>query len=93
VIAFEEALADLPKSCDRRQATIQVGLAHARLGTGDVEHACELACAALATFVGRGSVPGVRRVRRLRDALWEAGHAASALVIDEHARALDEAAR
>ncbi len=90
--AFEKALVHLPESCDRRRATIQVELAGARLVTGDVEEARDLACAALSTFVGRGSVAGVRRVRRLRNSLREAGHGAAALVIDEHTRALRQAA-
>jgi tetratricopeptide (TPR) repeat protein len=86
--AFEKALVRLPKSCDRRRAMNQVGLARARLGTDDIEDARELACAALATFVGRGSVAGVRRVRRFRNALRETGHTVAALALDEQARAL-----
>lgn len=87
VTAFEDALAHLPESCDRRRAIIQTGLARARVRAGEVEEACELACTALATFAGRGSVAGVRRVRRVRNALREAGHETAALAIDEQVRA------
>jgi tetratricopeptide (TPR) repeat protein len=86
--AFEEALALLPPSCDRRGATIETGLAHARLAAGDVEEAQRLASSALVVFAERGSVAGLRRIRDLRNTFRDAGHHHAAAALDEHARAL-----
>ncbi|MGI8814682.1 MAG: hypothetical protein ACR2G2_05180 [Pseudonocardia sp.] len=86
--SFETALRFLPTSCDRRGARISVGLARARLATGDGEEALRLASAALTTFATRGSVAGVHEVRNLRGEFAHAGLAGAASALDEHARAL-----
>ncbi len=92
VDSFEEALRMLAPSCDRRKATITVGLAHARLASGELEEAQRLAATALVVFAQRGSAAGLHRVRGVRDAFREAGHHAAALALDEQARAVRVAA-
>ncbi|MBV9160583.1 MAG: helix-turn-helix transcriptional regulator [Pseudonocardiales bacterium] len=87
VDAFEEALRLLPPSCDRRAATITVGLAHARLASGELEEAQRMAAAALVVFAERGSVAGLHQVRGIRNAFRAAGHHAAASALDEQARA------
>jgi tetratricopeptide (TPR) repeat protein len=93
VDSFEEALRLLPPSCDRRQATITVGLAHAHLASGELEEAQRRAVTALVVFAERGSAAGLHQVRGVRDAFREAGHHAAALALDERARAVRVAAR
>jgi tetratricopeptide (TPR) repeat protein/DNA-binding XRE family transcriptional regulator len=83
-----DALRLLPVSCERRGAEIQVGLASARLVSGDVEEAQRLALSSLETFAARGSVAGLHRVRRLRGMFQVRGHASVAAAIDERSRAL-----
>ncbi|MGH3721182.1 MAG: tetratricopeptide repeat protein [Pseudonocardiaceae bacterium] len=72
--AFTDALRLVPPSCERRGAEIRVGLAVARLASGDVEEAQRLALASLETFAGRGSVAGLGRVRELRGTFRARGH-------------------
>lgn len=86
--AFEEALRLLPPSCDRRVATITVGLAHARLASGELEEAQRMAAEALVVFAERGSVAGLHQVRGIRDTFRAAGHHAAAAALDEQARAV-----
>lgn len=86
--AFTEALRLLPPCCERRGAEIQVGLAAARLASGEVEEAQRLTLVALATFAARGSVAGLHRVRELRGTFRATGHISAAAAIDEQARAL-----
>jgi tetratricopeptide (TPR) repeat protein len=69
-------------------ATITVGLAHARLASGELEEAQRMAAAALAVFAERGSVAGLHQVRAIRDAFRAAGHHAAASALDEQARAV-----
>ena len=88
VNAFEEALELVPPSCDRRTATITVGLAHARLASGELEEAQRLAASALVVFAKRGSVAGLHQVRGIRDAFRATGHHAAAAALDEQARAV-----
>jgi hypothetical protein len=78
----------LPPSCDRRKATIKVGLAHAHLASGEFEEAQRMAATALVAFAERGSAAGLHRVRGVRDAFREAGHHAAALALDAQARAV-----
>jgi transcriptional regulator with XRE-family HTH domain len=52
--AFTDALHLLPASCERRGAEIQLGLAAARLASGEVEEAQRLTLTSLATFAARG---------------------------------------
>jgi tetratricopeptide (TPR) repeat protein len=87
-VAFTDALRLLPASCERRSAEIQVGLAAARLASGDVEEAQRLTLASLVTFAARGSVAGLHRVRELRGTFRARGHVGAAAAIDERARAL-----
>ncbi|HEY6423536.1 MAG TPA: helix-turn-helix transcriptional regulator [Pseudonocardiaceae bacterium] len=91
-VAFTEALRLLPASCERRGAEIQVGLAAARLESGEVEEAQRLTLTSLATFAARGSVAGLRRVRELRGTFRARGHVRAAAAIDEQARALQAVA-
>ncbi len=86
--AFTDALRLLPASCERRGAEIQVGLAAARLMSGEVEEAQRLTLVSLETFAGRGSVAGLHRVRELRATFRARGHVSAAAAIDERARAL-----
>lgn len=86
--SFEDALRLLPASCDRRGARISIGLARARLASGDGDEALRLATDALTTFITRGSVAGVHHVRDLRGELARAGLAGAVAALDEHARAL-----
>ncbi|PZS23737.1 MAG: hypothetical protein DLM61_23605 [Pseudonocardiales bacterium] len=87
-VAFTDALRLLPASCERRGAEIQVGLAAARLASGDVEEAQRLTLVSLVTFAARGSVAGLHRVRELRGTFRARGHVGAAAAIDERARAL-----
>ncbi|MGH3766462.1 MAG: hypothetical protein ACRDS0_30255 [Pseudonocardiaceae bacterium] len=89
--AFTDALRLLPASCERRGAEIQVGLAAARLASGDSEEALRLALVSLETFAARGSVAGLHRVRELRGQFRAKGNAGAAAAIDEWARALGAA--
>jgi tetratricopeptide (TPR) repeat protein len=86
--AFTDALRLLPASCERRGAEIQVGLAAARLASGEVEEAQRLTLTSLETFAARGSVAGLHRVRELRGTFRARGHVGVAAAIDEQARAL-----
>lgn len=86
--AFTEALRLLRASCERRGAEIQLGLATARLASGELEEAQKLTLASLATFAARGSVAGLQRVRKLRGTFRALGHIRAVAVIDEQARAL-----
>ncbi len=86
--AFTDALRLLPPSCERRGAEIQVGLAAARLASGEVEEAQRLTLASLATFAARGSVAGLQRVAELRGTFRARGYVGAAAAIDEQARAL-----
>ncbi|MGH4011220.1 MAG: helix-turn-helix domain-containing protein [Pseudonocardiaceae bacterium] len=86
--AFTDALRLVPTSCERRGAEIQVGLAAARLASGDVEEAQRLTLVSLETFAARGSVAGLHRVRELRGTFRARGHVNAAAAIDERARAL-----
>ncbi|MGH3936775.1 MAG: hypothetical protein ACRDS1_17635, partial [Pseudonocardiaceae bacterium] len=88
VVAFNDALRLLPASCERRGAEIQLGLAAARLASGEVEEAQRLTLVSLATFAAWGSVAGLHRVRELRGQFQARGHAGAAAAIDEQARAL-----
>lgn len=90
---FDEALRLLPASCDRRGARINIGLARARLASGDGDEALRLAAAALTAFAARGSAAGVQSVCRLRGDFTRAGLPAAASALDEHARALQHAGR
>lgn len=89
--AFTEALRLLPATCERRGAEIQMGLAAARLMSGEVEEAQRLALASLETFAARGSVAGLHRVRELRGTFRDKGHLSAAGAIDEQVRALGAA--
>lgn len=91
--AFEDALRSLPPSCDRRGARIQVGLARARIASGDGDEALRLATAALATFAQRGSAAGLRSVGDLRTTFALAGLPAAASALDEQARCVQHAGR
>lgn len=86
--AFTEALRLLPACCERRGAEIRVGLAAARLASGDVEEAQRLTLTSLETFAARGSVAGLQRIRELRGTFQTKGHVKAAAVIDELTRAL-----
>jgi len=86
--AFTDALRSVPPSCERRGAEIQVGLAAARLASGDVEEAQRLVLASLETFAARGSVAGLHRIRELQGTFRARGHLGAAAAIDEQARAL-----
>ncbi|MGH3853144.1 MAG: helix-turn-helix domain-containing protein [Pseudonocardiaceae bacterium] len=86
--AFTDALRLLSPSCERRGAEIRVGLAAARLASGDVEEAQRLTLVSLETFAARGSVAGLGRVRELRETFWARGHVSAVAAIDEWARAL-----
>ncbi|HEX5347922.1 MAG TPA: hypothetical protein VFW64_12620 [Pseudonocardiaceae bacterium] len=86
--AFTAALRLLPPSCERRGAEIQVGLAAARLASGELDEAQRLTLAALTTFAARGSVAGLHRVRELRGTFQARGYVSAAAAIDEQARAL-----
>jgi tetratricopeptide (TPR) repeat protein len=86
--AFTDALRLLPVSCERRGAEILVGLAAARLASGEVEEGQRLALVSLETFAARGSVAGLHRVRELRGQFRARGHVGAAAAIDERARAL-----
>jgi tetratricopeptide (TPR) repeat protein/DNA-binding XRE family transcriptional regulator len=87
--AFTDALRLLPASCQRRGAEIQVGLAAARLASGEVEEAQRLTLSSLETFAARGSVAGLHRVRELRATFRARGHVGAVAAIDERARALE----
>lgn len=86
--AFTDALRLLPASCERRGAEIQVGLAGARLASGEVEEAQQLALVSLETFAARGSVAGLHRVQELWGQFRARGHVGAAAAIEERARAL-----
>jgi tetratricopeptide (TPR) repeat protein len=86
--AFTDALRLLPASCERRGAEIQLGLAAARLGSGEVEEAQRLTLASLETFAARGSVAGLHQIRDMRETFRAKGHLRAAVAIDERARAL-----
>ncbi|MGH3856073.1 MAG: hypothetical protein ACRDR6_21805, partial [Pseudonocardiaceae bacterium] len=86
--AFTDALRLLPASCERRGAEIQLGLAAARLDSGEVEEAQRLTLASLATFAAQGSVAGLRQIRELRGTLQARGHVGAVGAIDERARVL-----
>jgi tetratricopeptide (TPR) repeat protein len=87
-VAFTDALRLLPPSCERRGAEIQLGLAAARLVSGEVQEAQRLTLISLAIFAARGSVAGLQRVRELRGTFRVRGHVRAAAAIDEQARAL-----
>jgi tetratricopeptide (TPR) repeat protein len=86
--AFTDALRLVPACCERRGAEIQLGLAAARLASGEVEEAQRLTLVSLETFAARGSVAGLHRVRELRGQFRAKGHVSAAAAIDERARAL-----
>ncbi len=86
--AFTDALRLLPACCERRGAEIQVGLAVARLASGEVEEAQRLTLVSLETFAAWGSVAGLHRVRELHGQFRTRGHVGAAAAIDERVRAL-----
>ncbi|MGH4002261.1 MAG: helix-turn-helix domain-containing protein [Pseudonocardiaceae bacterium] len=86
--AFTDALRLLPASCERRGAEIQLGLAAARLASGEVEEAQRLTLTSLATFAARGSVAGLQMVRELRGTFRARGYVSAVAAIDEQARTL-----
>lgn len=86
--AFTDALRLLPTSCERRGAEIQLGLAAARLASGDVDEAQRLTVASLLTFAARGSVAGLQRIRELRRTFRAQGYVRAVAAIDERAHAL-----
>ncbi|MGB6162140.1 MAG: helix-turn-helix transcriptional regulator [Pseudonocardiaceae bacterium] len=86
--AFTDALRLVPACCERRGAEIQLGLAAARLASGEVKEAQRLTLASLETFAARGSVAGLHRVRELRATFRARGHVGAVAAIDERARAL-----
>jgi tetratricopeptide (TPR) repeat protein/transcriptional regulator with XRE-family HTH domain len=92
ITAFSEGLAELPLGHDRRGAQLTIGLAQAHLDAGDPETALAQANSALDVFAARGSASGLRRVRRMRDRLQDAGHTAAAEEIDDRVRAYLEGA-
>ena len=69
-----------------------MGLAAARLASGEIEEAQRLTLTSLETFAARGSVAGLHRVRELRETFKTRGHMGVAAAIDEQARALGAAA-
>src|SRR5262249_1158085 len=89
--SFTHALRLLPTTCERRGAEIQIGLAAARLMSGEVEEAQRLTLASLEPFATRGSVAGLHRVRELRGTFRARGHVNVAAAIDEQVRALGAA--
>ncbi|MGH3771567.1 MAG: helix-turn-helix domain-containing protein [Pseudonocardiaceae bacterium] len=87
--AFTDALRLVPPSCERRGAEIRVGLAAARLASGEVEEAQRLTLVSLETFAARGSVAGLHQIRKLRGTFRARGHVSAVAAIDERARALE----
>lgn len=87
VRAFGDALTGAPTSCVRRRAEISVDLAHALAGQGEVREAVRIAKEAATVFLRRGSVSGVRRVKRLRDLLAARRQSAAVRDLDEFVRA------
>ncbi|WP_084338815.1 helix-turn-helix domain-containing protein [Actinomadura oligospora] len=85
--AFSEGISALPHSCERRGAQLKVGLAEAHLRTGKIDVAVAAATDALEVFAMRGSVSGIRRVRRFRDVLGSLGEQSRAHELDELVRA------
>ena len=85
---FTDALRLLPACCERRGAEIRVGLAAARLASGEAEEAQRLTLISLDTFAARGSVAGLGRVRELHATFQAKGHVGAAAAIDERVRAL-----
>lgn len=83
---FTEGLQTLPATCERRGAQLTVGLAEAHLGGGQVDEAVNAAGRSLAVFAARGSAAGLRRVKRVRDLLRQAGHVRRADELDEQVR-------
>lgn len=65
-----------------------MGLAAARLASGEVEEAQRLTLVSLETFAARGSVAGLHRVRELHGQFRARGHVGAAAAIDERVRAL-----
>ncbi|MFB4298474.1 helix-turn-helix domain-containing protein [Actinomadura sp. NTSP31] len=87
IAAFSEGLAALPETCERRGAQITIGLAEAHLSDGRLDQATDAAQRSLEVFASRGSVSGLRRVRRFRDLLRDGGHHREADQMDQHVRA------
>ncbi|GAA2096256.1 hypothetical protein GCM10009780_43340 [Actinomadura alba] len=92
ISAFTEGLAQLPTGHERRGAQLTIGLAQAHLDAGDPDEALFKAATALDVFAARGSASGLRRVRRMRDLLRNAGHHTAEEELDQRARAYLEAA-
>ncbi|GAA2166503.1 helix-turn-helix domain-containing protein [Actinomadura napierensis] len=88
IAAFAEGLSALPATCERRGAQLTIGLAEAHLIAGQLDQATDAAQRSLKVFAARGSVSGLRRVRRFRDLLREGGHYREADQMDQHVRAL-----
>jgi hypothetical protein len=86
--AFTTTLRQLPPSCDRRGAKIQIGLARAQLACGNADEALRLTTSALDTFAHRGSVAGLRRVRQVRDVFARAGMTFAVDALEEQVRSL-----
>ncbi|MGH3388790.1 MAG: helix-turn-helix domain-containing protein [Actinomadura sp.] len=86
-MAFKAVLASRPPACDRRRARLTLGLAEARLALGHPDAALESASDVLTLFAKRGSVSGLRRVRRFQSLLVVAGYRREAEVLDEQVRA------
>jgi tetratricopeptide (TPR) repeat protein len=86
-MTFKAVLTSRPPACDRRRARLMLGLAEARLALGRPDAALESASAVLSVFAKRGSVSGLRRVRRFQSLLAVAGHRRAADVLDDQVRA------
>jgi tetratricopeptide (TPR) repeat protein len=86
ITAFEAGLAGLPEECDRRRASLAIGLAEACLLTGALDAAIDHAYRALAVYVACGSVAGLSRVQQLRGVLAGAGHQREAEDLDQQVR-------
>ncbi|WP_395110615.1 helix-turn-helix domain-containing protein [Actinomadura sp. SCN-SB] len=87
IAAFTEGIDSVPATCVRRKAQFTLGLAEAHLDSGDIDQALRMASASLRVFAARGSVSGMRAVRRLRNLLHEGGHTRHAAQLDEQAHA------
>lgn len=87
ITAFSEGLSALPATCERRGAQITIGLAEAHFSDGRLDQATDAAHRSLEIFAARGSVSGLRRVRRFRDLLRDGGHHREADQMDQHVKA------
>ncbi|HZP52521.1 hypothetical protein [Actinocrinis sp.] len=83
VAAFAASLTGLPDECERRRASVMIDLAEACLPVGEGDAALDYARQALLVFAVRGSVDGVRRVRRVHDILDSAGYRRQADDLDQ----------